>query len=149
MSSNEPKPKTGKTPDGKMMHFFVGALIERDGKYLLIDRGAPPYGFAGVAGHVDEGENEKQAIIREVKEEVGLDVKTAELLFEEELDWNWCGRGITSHYWYVFHCSATGEVEREKIETKSAGWYTKEEIKNLKLEPAWEYWFKKIGILPE
>ncbi|MCL5733938.1 MAG: NUDIX hydrolase [Patescibacteria group bacterium] len=147
MKIKEPEPKIGKTPDGKQMHFSVGAVIERDGKYLLIDRAIFPYGFAGVAGHVDEGENEKQALIREVKEEINLDVEKAELLLEEELDWNKCSRGITSHYWYVYHCSVSGESKRNERETKSAGWYKKEEIKNLKLEPVWEYWFKKLEII--
>ena len=74
------------------MHFSVGALIERDGKYLLIERAVPPLGFAGVAGHVDEGEDERHAIMREVKEEIGFDVHDPKLLLEEELDWNWCVR---------------------------------------------------------
>jgi 8-oxo-dGTP pyrophosphatase MutT (NUDIX family) len=141
------KPKEGKTKDGTPMHFSVGALIERDGQYLLIDRAVPPFGFAGVAGHIDDGEDEERAVIREVKEEVGLDVVNPVLLYEEELDWNWCSRGITSHYWYLFHCPVSGDLTRSIRETKSAGWYSKEDIKKLTLEPAWEYWFKKLNII--
>jgi 8-oxo-dGTP pyrophosphatase MutT (NUDIX family) len=141
------KPKEKNTKAGKPMHFSVGALIERDGKYLLIERAVPPLGFAGVAGHIDEGEDERQAVIREVKEEVGFDVNDPKLLFEEELDGNWCSKGATSHYWYLFHCPVSGEMERSERETKSVGWYSKEEIKKMILEPAWEYWFRKLGIL--
>lgn len=141
------KPKEGTTRDGKQMHFSAGAIIEWDGKYLLIDRAIPPFGFAGVAGHVDEGENEHEAIVREVKEEGGFTVTDSKLLFEEELDWNWCSEGITSHYWYLFECRVSGDLRRSRRETKSAGWYSKEEIKKLKLEPVWEYWFKKLGII--
>lgn len=140
-------PKEGRIKDGKQMHFSVGALIERDGKYLLIERAAPPFGFAGVAGHVDEGEDEQHAVIREVKEEVGLDVGDPKLLFKEELDWNWCSKGATSHYWYLFDCPVSGDMERSERETKSADWYSKEEIKKMILEPAWEYWFRKLGIV--
>ena len=129
------------------MHSSVGALIERDGKYLLIERAVPPLGFAGVAGHVDEGEDERQAVVREVKEEVGFDVRDPKLLFEEELDWNWCSKGATSHYWYFFHCPVSGDLARSMRETKSAGWYSKEEIKKMTLEPAWEYWFKKLEVI--
>lgn len=129
------------------MHFSVGALIERDGKYLLIERAVPPLGFAGVAGHVDEGEDERHAIMREVKEEIGFDVHDPKLLLEEELDWNWCSKGATSHYWYLFYCPIFGDLARSMRETKSAGWYSKEEIKRLTLEPAWEYWFKKLEII--
>lgn len=137
----------GEAKDRKLMHFSVGALIERDGKYLLIDRATAPFGFAGIAGHVDEGEDEQRAVIRETKEEVGLDVNNPELLFEEELDWNWCSQGVTTHYWYLFRCNATGDMERSTRETKSAGWYSKDEIKNLELEPVWEYWFKKLRVI--
>ncbi len=129
------------------MHFSVGALIEQEGKYLLIERAVPPLGFAGVAGHVDEGEDERQAVVREVKEEVGFEARDPKLLFEEELDWNWCSKGVTSHYWYFFHCPVSGDLARSMRETKSAGWYSKEEIKNLTLEPVWEYWFKKLDII--
>jgi 8-oxo-dGTP pyrophosphatase MutT (NUDIX family) len=113
----------------------------------LIERAVPPLGFAGVAGHVDKGEDEKHAMRREIKEEVGLDAGNLELLFEEELDWNWCSRGVTSHYWYLFHSSVSGDLARSEQETKSAGWYSKEEIKKLTVEPVWEYWFKKMGVL--
>lgn len=141
------KPKEGKTHDGKLMHFSAGALILKDGKYLLIDRAVPPFGFAGVAGHVDEGETAAQAVVREVSEEVGLAVDDPQLLFEEELDWNWCSKGVSSHHWCLFRCPVSGEIERSRRETKSAGWYSKEEIKKMKLEPVWEYWLKKLNLV--
>ncbi|MEK6959849.1 MAG: NUDIX domain-containing protein, partial [Nanoarchaeota archaeon] len=72
--------KTTLTPDGQKMHYSVGAVIERNGLYLLIDRAKPPFGFAGIAGHVDEGESAEQAIIREVREESGLVVKRYSLV---------------------------------------------------------------------
>lgn len=142
-----PTPKEGVSQEGKPMHFSVGALIERDGKYLLIDRATEPFGFAGIAGHVDEGEDAQSAVVREVKEEVGLDVKDLKLLFEEELGWNWCNKGTAVHYWYLFRCRTTGDMSRDARETKSAGWYLKEDIKYLKLEPVWDYWFKKLNII--
>ncbi len=140
-------PKKGETRDGKLMHFSAGVLIEQDGKYLLIDRTTPPFGFAGVAGHIDEGEDERQAAMREVKEETGLEASDTRLLFKEELDWNWCNKGVDSHYWYLFECSVSGEIKRSEREAKSVGWYSKDEIKTLKLEPVWEYWFKKLNII--
>ena len=126
------------------MHYSVGALIENDGKYLLIDRAKPPFGFAGVAGHIDTGENELEALMREVKEESGLEVKSYELLFEEELDWNECRHGVKVHYWRLFRCVVVGELVRNLQETKSIKWYSLEQIRNLPLEPVWKYWFDKI-----
>ena len=140
-------PKAGKSQKNQTMHYSVGALIKKDDKFLLIDRVKLPYGFAGIAGHIDEGESELKALTREVEEESGLKVTEHALLLEEELDWNWCSKGIDVHYWYLFECEVTGELKRNYTETKSVGWYSKAEIKQLKLEPVWEYWFEKLKII--
>ena len=50
-------PKQGRAKNGQPMHYSVGALIKKEDKYLLIDRVKPPLGFAGLAGHIDEGES--------------------------------------------------------------------------------------------
>ena len=133
--------------DGRLIHYSAGAIIERDGKYLLIDRAHFPPGFAGPAGHVDEGEEALEAIKREVEEETKLEVTNAELIAEEFLDWNECHRGIKGHYWYLFKCETKGEPDRSKRETKSIGWYTPSEIKELNLEEAWKHWFTKLKII--
>lgn len=138
------KPKKGRAKDGGQMHYSVGAIIQQKGKYLLINRAVPPFGFAGIAGHVDENEEPVEALKREVKEESGLTVRKADLLAEEEINGNWCSKGIHVHYWYLFKCTATGKITRNIRETKSIKWYTREEIKNLTLEPVWAYWFEKF-----
>ena len=125
----------------------MGALIASDGKYLLVERAVPPPGFAGVAGHVDEGETPDQALAREVQEEISLTITSAELLLEEMVDWNWCSKGVTGHYWYLYRCAAAGEMKRSFSETKSAGWYSKEEIGNMNLEPVWKHWFERLNII--
>lgn len=139
--------KEGLSSKKKNMHYSVGAIIEKEGKYLLIDRANPPFGFAGIAGHIDEGEDAKEALKRELKEESGLDLVSATLLFEEECTDNMCSKGVSIHYWYLYRCVVSGTVKRNMRETKSIGWYTKKEIKTLALEPIWKYWFKKVKIL--
>ncbi|MFH0892723.1 MAG: NUDIX domain-containing protein [Candidatus Falkowbacteria bacterium] len=142
-----PKPKSGTSSDGRPMHYSVGAVIVKDGKYLLIDRAREPFGFAGVAGHVDEGEVPELAMEREVREESGFTVVDFEYLYEEEVPWNYCGAGVKCHYWYLFICEVEGEERKEDEEAKSMGWYTPEEMEKLTLEPVWKYWFEKMGIL--
>lgn len=138
------QPKTGEK-NGEPFHYSVGAFIKRDGKYFLIDRKNPPYGFAAVAGHIDLDEKPQVALVREVKEESGLDVTSYALLFKEFIRDNECVHGIKSHQWYVYEVETSGEVVYDKGEAKSAGWYTEEEVEKLPLERVWKYWFERLN----
>ncbi len=144
-------PKSIILEDGRAMHYSVGALVERNSnnsiEYFLIDRGTWPYGYAGVAGHVDEGERPENALMREVSEEVGMTVSGYELIREGMLDWNKCNKGVGVHYWYLYRCKVDGPVKLSKREAKSFGWYDVDEIRELELEEVWKYWFEDLGIL--
>ena len=142
-----PLPKTDKSKNGETMHYSVGAVIMQNKKYLLIDRAIPPFGFAGPAGHIDQNETPEIALYREVSEETGLKILDYKLLLEEEIDWNTCNKGINTHYWYLYECTVLGQLIHNELEAKTIGWYSKDEIKNLKLEPVWAYWFKKLSII--
>lgn len=139
--------KLSKSKSGKEMHYSVGAIIKKDNKYLLIDRVHEPLGFASLAGHIDENESPIEAIKREVLEESGLKITNPKLLMEEEVDENRCHSGINTHYWYVFEAEASGSIKENDKEVKSIGFYTKEQMKKLKLEPVWNYFFKKLKII--
>ncbi len=139
--------KEGIAEDGSKKHYSAGVIIEKDGKYLLLDRVKKPLGFASPAGHVDEGEDYETAGIREVLEEAGLRVLSLKLLIHEELPWNECSKGVGVHEWKVYSCKFEGEVKTNPAESKSYGWYTPEQMKNLNLEEVWNYWFKKLGVL--
>jgi ADP-ribose pyrophosphatase YjhB (NUDIX family) len=140
-------PKLGRSKFNKLMHYTVAAIIKKNNKYLLINRRFYPLGFAGVGGHIDKGENPITALKREVKEESGFEVIKSKLIFEEEIDKNRCIMGIKTHYWYLFNCEVKGKLKRNKLEEKSIGWYSVEEIKKLELEPVWEYLFKKLKMI--
>ena len=139
--------KLGISKEGKPMHYTVGALIERYGKYLVINRALPPLGWAGIAGHLNEGEDHDLAIVRKVRDEVGLEVITKKLLSSEEISWNICREGVESHYWYLYDCKATGQVKLNPKAAKSYDWLLKGEISKLQLEKVWDYWFKKFEII--
>lgn len=124
------------------MHKSVGAIITNDkGEILMIDRVKKPYGWACPAGHVDDGETPEDAMVREVREETGLDVREYELAHHEFVEWNTCSRDVRGHDWYVFVVkSYTGEVDIEKEEAKNYQWISPEKLETLQLENVWQFW---------
>jgi 8-oxo-dGTP pyrophosphatase MutT (NUDIX family) len=140
--------KTGTSTDGREMHYSAGIVVECKGKYLLVDRVKPPFGFACSAGHIDEGEDPHACALRELHEETGLKLEKLEFINEEEIPWDTCYSGTSVHYWYFFKAAVESEdgvaVNRE---SKSIGWFSPEEMKKLPLQNVWEYWFKKNGII--
>lgn len=131
------------------MHRSVAAIIKNNKEeILMLDRKNFPFGWACPAGHVEEGETPEEALKREVKEETGLDTENFELVVHEFLDWNECKRGVKGHDFFVYEISEwNGEILQNKLESKDLQWKSVEEIKNLKLEPAWDYFLKKLGII--
>lgn len=69
----------------KTPHVSVDGVIEiyHEGKFqgiVLIERKNPPYGYALPGGFVDIGESVEDALKREMKEEVKLEVEIIDLL---------------------------------------------------------------------
>jgi NAD+ diphosphatase len=59
----------------------VAAVVEHEGQVLLArNRAWPPTWYALVAGFLERDETPEQAVLREVKEEVGLDATHATLI---------------------------------------------------------------------
>jgi NAD+ diphosphatase len=59
----------------------VGAIVEHEGEIILARNAAWPAGFfALVTGYLEAGEDPRQAVVREVKEELGLDVVETSLV---------------------------------------------------------------------
>ena len=151
----------------KCDHKSAGILVWNNGKLLLIERKNFPFGFAPPAGHLDSDTYE-DAAKRELKEEVGLDVKSLKLLYEGRADTP-CKRDRNGwHYWKIFEAQVEGSIERSQRETKQVGWYDLKQIKNLAdktkiyrqsqinnidwerdpgIENVWIRWFNKLGIL--
>lgn len=69
-------------------HIHVAAaLIERGGKILAAHRVRKMEGFELPGGHVEAGEKSEDAAIREVKEELGIDIVTLGLFDTVEYDY--------------------------------------------------------------
>ena len=85
----------------------VDAIILIDDKVLLIERKNEPLGWALPGGFVDVGETVENALKREVKEEVSLDV-TDMSLFGVYSDPSRDSRGHTVSI--VYHAQTTGQA---------------------------------------
>lgn len=86
----------------------MGALVRRGDKYLVLYRASFPPGLAFVAGHLDLDEEPGQALLRELKEEAGINGENPKLLLHTTID-NPCKRGYASHEWWVYEVLATEE----------------------------------------
>lgn len=80
----------------------VAAIIERDGKILLAQRPmhadqAGLWEFAG--GKVEPGEDQPQALTRELREELGIDAQPASFVASHQREVS--GRLIHLHAWHV------------------------------------------------
>lgn len=104
----------------------VGALIFDSGRVLLIQRGQPP--LAGCwslpGGGVETGERLEDAVVREVKEETGLDVAADSIatVFERVMP----DAGGICEYHYVlidFYCRILRGELRAGSDSQAAAWF--------------------------
>lgn len=123
-----------------VQNFVVCAnvFIRKDGKYLLMkrskDKKYAPGKIHPFGGKIDQDENPYQGAIREIKEEVGIDIHNLkleavilELTDEKELPVNWL----------VFYFSAdykSGNIK--ETEEGKAVYLTSDEIKSSNLFPS-------------
>jgi 8-oxo-dGTP pyrophosphatase MutT (NUDIX family) len=132
---------------GLVIHYSVGVLVREGDNVLLIDRNTPPYGWAGLAGHQDEGEDPTTTALREVNEESGLTLHEPKLIDEHFLPWNACSKGVTGHHWYLYEGRVSGKTNPSPREVRAIAWQPLERLPELALEPAWEFWFRRLGLL--
>lgn len=94
-------------------------LIHRKDKFLLARNASfPEKRYSIIAGFVEAGENLEQAVVREIREEVGIEVKNVTYFGSQP--WPFPHSlmvGFTAEY-------ASGEIEIDGEEIIDAGWYT-------------------------
>ena len=116
---------------------IAGCVIVQEGKYLLVQEKLPKaYGKWNLpAGHVDPGETNAEAAVREVREETGLIVTAGEEIFSEALP----ERG---HEFHIFSAQITGgELYAQPDEILDVQWFSLADIhqlqKNRELRSDW------------
>ncbi|MBW2991867.1 NUDIX hydrolase [Candidatus Woesearchaeota archaeon] len=115
----------------KKVRATAGAVIVKDGKMLLAKRNTEPFKdyWCLPGGHIDFGESAEEAIVREVKEETGLNFKPNFLGYIDEIipEIDWHGVGL------VFYGEAEGEESFDEEEIKELKWFDINEAANMKL----------------
>lgn len=110
------------------MKVIVGGIIEKEGKYLLVQEAKKKYyeKWNFPAGHLDFNESLEQGAIREIKEETGCDVKldgvcyVANRILEDDL-----------FVMIVFNAKLINEnIEFDKEEILDVKWFDYDEIVN-------------------
>jgi nucleoside triphosphatase len=114
----------------------VGALIVNDKREVLLVRSSKwgvKYTVPG--GHIELGERAEDAIVREVKEETGLDCTAEDLLIVQQAIYP---KDYYKHEHYIFMdyvCKATSsEVKLDGRELQSFIWVLPEDALKLDLE---------------
>lgn len=112
----------------------VGLIIkDKDGRFLLNQRLKFPPGWAPPAGHLD-GDTFDGSVVRETKEEVGLDVLNYKLVLDRKFD-NHCSRdGGSWHHWQVYEAVEwEGDIKlaEGEIKNKKPLWVSEGELKRL------------------
>jgi len=119
-------------------------LIEKDGRFLLGERNKENYkGYWVIpGGGVNLGETIKDAGIREIKEETGLDVEIVKFIGHREII------NIPENYHGVvfFHLGKPKHTDiKAKEDISQAKFFSIDEIKKLKLAESAEWALKEAG----
>ena len=110
----------------------VAAIIKNDeDKILLTRRNVEPFKgqWCLPGGHIDQNEKASDAVIREAKEETGLEFEPEFITYFDEivpeLDWH----AVV----LVFAGKGTGELAAQEREVTDIGWFSLEEARSLSL----------------
>jgi len=116
----------------------VAAIIVKDRKIFATQRG---YGewqgwWEFLGGKIESGECPKEALVREIREELDAEIEVGDLL--ETVEWDYPGFHLTMH---CFICSLISE-SMHLNEHEAAAWLTRETLRSVKWLPADE------GLMP-
>src|SRR5437868_1517308 len=131
----EPEANMSRKADGKSIILAVGAVVWNDRReVLLIRRTNPPrqteWSLPG--GRVEFGEALRTALLREVREETGLEIQILGLIDVAELVQGHAAGAGRKHYVLVDFCTRalSGEAVAAS-DASEARWFTLPEIKAL------------------
>lgn len=129
----------GKSNGGVSYHITVAAIFIKDNSLLMIRKSDKAYGnkLSIVAGHLENGESPVDAIIREVKEEVGITLDSYGFIKKEVEVPDECRHGLDLHDWYVFYSNQIRDISKinfDDTEIEYLEWVPLDKLNSIKHE---------------
>lgn len=106
--------------------FGVVAITHRDGRFLAIRRGATVAAGGTICfpgGHIEPGEREDEAVVRECREEVAAHVEAVECVWRNVTDW-----GTSLAWWTVRFVGAEQELVPHPVEVGEILWLSAQQM---------------------
>ena len=110
----------------------VAAIIIKDGRVFATQRGYGEFkdGWEFPGGKIEPGESRKEALVREIKEELDADIRVGSLL--ETVEYDYPAFHLTMH---CFFCELISE-DIVLMEHEDARWLSEEELGTVDWLPA-------------
>ena len=128
-------------------YFVVTGIVENNGKFLLLKKSSNDYNYPNkwsfCSGYVKEFEPAEDTVIREIKEEIGLDARIVRKgkLFEKP-------DKRRKRNWVImpFLCSVKSRNVRLDHENQVFVWIDFKDIRNYQTVPGLEKDLKELGL---
>ncbi len=119
----------------------VGVLVKND--KILVQREEDGNEYALPGGHIKIGETLEDGLVREYKEETGIDIKIKHMLWSEECFWEWGGRQVhnIAFYFLIEECDGFEIPDVDEFVSHKdncnvvIGWMDIDQIRNVVIYP--------------
>ena len=114
----------------------VGAVVFKDDKVLMVKRSNPPAKgmWAVPGGKINPGETMQQALIREIKEETGLDIEVREIVYVFDVIQYDDNDHISFHYVIIdFSCELQGGKLKAGDDALEVRWVSKKDLNQMNI----------------
>jgi NAD+ diphosphatase len=118
-------PSCGTTVYPKISPAIIVAIVCNDKILLAHNSNFRDNWYSLIAGYADVGESLEETVMREVKEEVGLDVKN--IRYYKSQPWPYTGSMMIG---FFAEADDTQPISVDNIEITDAAWYTRDNLPN-------------------